>query len=28
VVRAAGIILMELGIEGDGKELASPLKSG
>jgi NitT/TauT family transport system ATP-binding protein len=26
VVRAAGIILMELGIEGDAKELASPLK--
>jgi NitT/TauT family transport system ATP-binding protein len=26
VVRAAGIILMELGIEGDARELASPLK--
>jgi len=27
VVRAAGIILMELGIEGDAQELAPPLKS-
>ena len=28
VVRAAGFILRELGIEGEGQELASPLKSG